>query len=91
MARLIEQNWLTEARLPKRPTDGHVWDDNLQDYTRIVTRFFLLPVSKLAPSCRFEMRSGWQQVKQFRRWASGGKYPPGQPLGQYWDEGIWAE
>jgi hypothetical protein len=91
MAHLIEQNRLTEALLPKRPTDGHVWDNDLQDFTRIVTRFYFLPVRKLAPDCRFEYRSGYQRVKQFRRWASSGKYPPEQPLGQYWDEGIWAE
>jgi hypothetical protein len=91
MAQLIEQDWWTEAKLPKRPSDASVWDENLQDYSRIVTQFFLFPVLKLAPTCQWEWRSGFQRVKQFRRWSSSGAYPPEQPLGQYWDEGIWAE
>jgi len=91
MAKLIEQNWWLEALLPKRVCDGNVWDENLQDYTRIVTRFFLFPVRKLAPNCRWEWRCGFQRVTEFRRWSSSGKYPPEQPLGQYWDDGVWAD
>lgn len=74
----------------KRESDGHVTDQKtLESVTRIVTRYYLFPVRKLAKHpVRYEWRRGFQKVEQFQRYMHDGNW---KIVGTYYDEGIWAE